>query len=124
MESEAATTQLFQGQSRKAKHAQGPLPKSGGKRRKVQPPQPEQVLENSELLDGTVLCFSCPDKKVVAQDRLRNSCENDGLAIAAFDLDSTLVQVKSGETFSKNAADWSWMFRNVKQVVQNLNLEK
>jgi len=68
MESEAITSQLLQGPQRKTQHSPGKLQKSGGKRRKVQKQQaqPEQVLENSEVLDGTVLCFSLPDKKVVA----------------------------------------------------------
>jgi len=35
-----------------------------------------------------------------------------------------LVEVKSGEVFSKSPSDWRWAFRTVKQTLSNLNQEK
>ncbi len=39
-------------------------------------------------------------------------------AVLTFDLDSTLVDTKSGATFAKNSSDWQWLFPEVPRVLQ------
>jgi len=38
--------------------------------------------------------------------------------VLAFDLDSTLVETKSGGAFAKNASDWQWWHPSVPDVIQ------
>ncbi|CAL5867677.1 uncharacterized protein PFLUO_LOCUS1896 [Penicillium psychrofluorescens] len=41
--------------------------------------------------------------------------------IAAFDLDSTLITTKSGNTFAKSATDWKWWHASVPNRLKELN---
>lgn len=42
------------------------------------------------------------------------------VAVAAFDLDSTLVDTKSPTPFPRNGSDWKWLTSNTKQTLKSL----
>ena len=46
---------------------------------------------------------------------------NNNKKILSFDLDSTLIETKSGDKFPRDANDWIFMYPNIKSELQRLN---
>lgn len=44
--------------------------------------------------------------------------------IAAFDLDYTLIKTKSGNLFPKDENDWTWLYDNVPNILEELAKNK
>jgi DNA 3'-phosphatase len=54
---------------------------------------------------------------------LENKKTRPLLKMAAFDLDSTLIETNSGRLYAKDHADWKWLSNNIPTVIKKYHLE-
>lgn len=81
----------------------------------IQTPSPGESAALRWILQGSLL----KTKYHPRLDQLALPAKNK-VAVAAFDLDSTLVDTKSPTPFPRNGSDWRWLFANTKTGIQKL----
>mmetsp|Transcript_12415 Transcript_12415/g.17161 ORF Transcript_12415/g.17161 Transcript_12415/m.17161 type:complete len:94 (+) Transcript_12415:91-372(+) len=69
----------------------------------------ESPVDNNNKEQHT---FDVLDSLIVSKHNY-DQCSGPAEKVAAFDMDWTLIRVKSGGKFAKNAYDWAWWHESV-----------
>lgn len=77
-------------------------------------------IQHETLLKTRYQCPFQTDVNIKTLDSITNQAPTT-LAVAAFDLDSTLVDTKSRTPFPRNGSDWKWNSHNVKPVLLSIS---